>query len=122
MAFCANARAVRAMEEYVQERRRWPTSWKDFESISETMSPDSLRSEGWDEIRTYVVINFDLTLNDVAKQQPEGFDAIKAMFPPPVHDGHRSDYEHLLETVRSVSGSMPDGEHGQQPGTTLPVP
>lgn len=108
MAFSANARAANAMEEYVQERMRWPTSWKDFESISATMSPDSLPSGGWDEIRTYVVINFDLSLSDVAKQQLDSFDAIKPI--PPVREGYRSEYQSLLETIRSVSDSIRESE------------
>jgi hypothetical protein len=87
--------ATQAVEKYVRERQKWPTSWRELESL-----PTTLPSGGWDEIRTYVEINFDLTIDEVAKQRVEDFGAIKPV--EPVLGHYRDDFPPLLETVRSV--------------------
>lgn len=98
MAYSANLRATEAVEKYVREREKWPTSWRELESI-----PTTLPSGGWEEIRIYVDINFNLTLDDVAKQRVEDFDAIKPV--EPVLSDYRQAFAPLLEAVHTVQGA-----------------
>lgn len=100
---------IDAVEKFVRERGTWPSSWKELESA--TSSDDFLPDGGWDEIRNYVEINFDLTLDEAANLQIESFDAIKPK--PPARDAYRYHLDRLLETVRSVrnaSGSPTENE------------
>lgn len=113
-AYNANLDATKAMEKFVQEHKRWPTSWSEFESISAKMSPGEFRSADWTAIRALVVINFDLTLEDVANQPLDSFDAIEPI--PPVRAGYRREYVPLLETVRSALDSGPEDDPSQEHG------
>jgi hypothetical protein len=100
MADRACSCAVDAVARYVGERGKWPTSWNDLESICETGSVDFLPQGGFGEIKTYVEINFSLTLGDVANQRVEDFNAIKPI--APARDSYRRHLIPLLETVRTM--------------------
>jgi len=118
MAYGATFRATEAVEKYVREQRKWPASWKDLESVSATGGTDFLPPGGWDEIRAYVEINFNLTLGDVAKQRVEDFDAIKPV--EPIWGGYRAYFAPLLETVRSVQGAQRGSAKGPQDASQGP--
>lgn len=101
LAMRAMYHATNAVEKYVQKRGEWPTSWKDLESDSATNGTGPL-AVGWDEIRTYVEIDFDLTLDEVAKQRVETFSAIKPQ--QPIWD-YQGILIPLLDTVRNVQNA-----------------
>lgn len=89
-----------AVKKYVREQKKWPTSWEDLESLSAAPGDaDYPLPDDWDETRRYVEINFDLTLDEVAKQQVESFDAIRVE--DPVVSCDRL-FRSLLEEVRGV--------------------
>ena len=108
MAYRANAFATEAVELYVRERGKWPASWMDLESVYATGGTRILPQGGWNEIRPYVEINFDLTLADVANQQTDDFDAIRPR--EPVWGDYRRYYTSLLESVRTLERSKCEQE------------
>jgi len=108
MAMYATADAARAVENFVRERRRWPTSWQELESMprpSATGGAALVAPEDWDEMRTYVEIDFSLTLGAVANQPEQDFDAIKPI--GPVAASYRSALDPLIQTVRDVVAAEP---------------
>ena len=107
-AFRAAAHATDALGRFVEQRRKWPASWKDLESLPVGDAPGSLPPSEWAEVRAHVKINFDISLDEVAHQRVDDFDAIKPDAPVP------STYSHnivsLLETVRKVNESETNGK------------
>ena len=105
LALRATSNATNAVEKYVRKRGEWPTSWKDLESDSAANGTGPM-PVGWDEIRTYVEIDFDLTLDQVAKQRLNDFSAIKPKNPEkPLWANHRQLFIPLLETVRNFQNA-----------------
>ena len=76
MCYRATCTAASAVEEYVNNRGEWPNSWGDLEADYAAVGNQSPPQDGWDEIRTYVDINFSLTLDQVAGETIHNFDAI----------------------------------------------
>ncbi len=96
VVYCAS----NAVKKYVEERHKWPALWENLESISTTTDTDLVPPGGWDETRTYVEINFNLTLDEVANQQFDRFSAIKPI--GPVWADYPPFFIPLLETVRKA--------------------
>jgi hypothetical protein len=65
------------VEKYIQQCGRWPSSWRDLESVN--ASENGMYSWPCDseEIQAHVEVNFDLTLESVAHEEVDHFDAIK---------------------------------------------
>jgi hypothetical protein len=117
MAYRATWLASGAVEEFVRQRRKWPNSWNDLETLPSTAGARIDREGGWKEVRAYVVINFNLTLTDVAKQRVATFDAIAPI--GPVVSNYRTFFTPLLETAREVvtaeqSAELPESDLGPE--------
>ncbi len=93
------------VERFVAAERRWPRSWSELAPYAEEFSHDA---EAWrvesQTRQTYMQIDFDCDLNDVASQTPEQF---RAIYPT----GAVYPYEHywildeLLDTAKRIAAS-----------------
>lgn len=101
---------VKDVERFVAAERRWPNSWAELGPYSEEASNDA---EAWraesQRRQTYMQIDFDSGLEDIASQTPEHFTAIypTGAYYPYTHYGL---LETLLDTARQVAEGKPTGE------------
>jgi hypothetical protein len=100
-ALHATRLAIIVVEKYVQEQRGWPKSWTDLESISASNGAMYSWPDDSAEIRRYVQIDFDLTLEQVANERPDQFNAIRPKVP--AYQAYREYVASLLKTVRTAA-------------------
>ena len=100
LAFRATLKATDVVNKYVRERGRWPASWEDLESVPIIGDTEHMSPGDWDEMRAYVEIDFNLTVDEVAKQSAETFEGIRPI--EPVWRNYRHYFTPLLQTVRNV--------------------
>jgi hypothetical protein len=107
LCFGAMMDASNAVNQYVREKGKWPTSWTDLESTPST-GIGFLPPGRADEIRQFVKIDFNLTLSRVADQE---FDEFRGIVPiGAVWGGYEGSIESLLKTVRKVRDRQRDGK------------
>jgi len=85
-------------EKYVQDYGKWPTSWDDLERIP---FPDRAmyRWPGDSErVKALVHVDFGVSLEQLAKNSPRGFQAIKPL--KPTFDTYDLYFDSLLATIR----------------------
>jgi hypothetical protein len=69
--------ASRAAETYVRRNGAWPTSWADLESVPVTDDPLLSWPRDSEQIRSYVEIDFSLTVEGVSNEDPDEFVGIR---------------------------------------------
>jgi hypothetical protein len=99
--------ATVVVEQFVREHGRWPASWKELESVSAVDGVMYSWPRDSVEIQTHVEIDFDLTLERVAKEEADRFDAIKAK--GPVWQAYEEYFASLLATVRDTQDRTESG-------------
>lgn len=96
------SRVAEAAESYVAQHEAWPTSWRDLESAPAALRGDFLPDGGWKEIRAYVYVDFGVTLDRLAGQRLDNFEAITPIGSEPTN--YRSCFAPLLRTIRRIYG------------------
>lgn len=89
--------AFEAVEAYVEEHGRWPSSWDDLGPIGDIQVGKDAWPSDHEPIRSKIAIDFGLSLEDVARQDPEHFTAIRSR--GPVYGNGRELAESLIETI-----------------------
>jgi len=89
-----------AAEQYVSQHGRWPTSWKELESVSASVGTVYSWPSDSAEIQKYVDVDFSLTLPEIADQEIDDFRAIKPKVP--AYRAYRPSFARLLEMARKV--------------------
>ena len=65
-----------AGQEYVQDYGEWPASWEELKTVRATYGMIYSWPRDLGELQKYVEIDFDRTLEDLANETPDRFDAI----------------------------------------------
>jgi hypothetical protein len=108
-----------AVEKYVQEHGKWPSSWRDLESVSVDNSGAFSWPSGLGElqnIKEFVEVDFSLTLDQVANQRCEDFRAIRPK--RPAFDGYQRGITSLLKTIENARAKMRDKQNSADPQKT----
>lgn len=114
-AYLAVSVSTRAVEKFVKVNGRWPKSWDELEAVSLDPGPIYVWPEDLPRIESQVEINFDLTLEEVAGQEPNDFAAIQPK--RPAYSGYKRDFASLVSTVRLVlSGQVNEDEQAEYAG------
>jgi len=105
-ALNATMLASMAVEEYVRQYGEWPTSWKELECVSASIEGVYSWPRDSSEIQTYVEIDFNVTLDELANQDLDEFRAIRPR--GPAYNAYRASLSWLLEAVREVHEEQSD--------------
>jgi hypothetical protein len=94
------------VEDYVTKHREWPRSWHDLEQVK--------RKDEWEwpeesqSIRQRVTIDFDASIDELAKQSADEFEAIRPIERNELYNDKcfgRVHVKSLLKTVREIAGT-----------------
>ncbi len=83
----ATTAAIRALEQFVSERKQWPRSWDELNDVSRMGS----------EMQARVSIDFSADVAAISEQDPINFTAIR---PVGICYAYRDHIEYLQETIR----------------------
>ncbi len=98
--YLATSATACAVEEFVVENERWPTSWDELTSVSLDLESKYSWPDDFPEIEKQVEVDFGLTLEEVAKQEPSDFSAIKPR--RPAYSEYKRHFASLLKSARLV--------------------
>jgi hypothetical protein len=102
---------TRLVYNYVQDNNRWPTSWRDLETVNVQWPRDSQL------LQRYVVIDFTADLNKLARQSPEEFSAIRPNGASYPHQGNRF-VSHLQRSLREKGYGQVDPTGNVEPAAS----
>lgn len=97
----ATTLTIDVVRTYVEQTGSWPTSWDDLKAVSGISDAMFSWPKDFDMLQSQVVIEFDIRLDDVAKQPPvpELFAAIKPREPAYSATSYRESIERLIDAA-----------------------
>jgi hypothetical protein len=95
------------VDRFLQQEKRWPTSWKDLYTITDAKAPSMYSwPKDSETVQEFVAIDFDANLSRIASQTVEDFDAIKPI-------GSCYDYKqyHFVSSLIEDAKNVVDSQH-----------